>query len=83
VNRYADSPIRGKLRQTLRLLVGKPVLDSYILSLNPAKLAQFLPERSHEGRDTGSNAYIKKTYTEDFSRLLRVDQTSDQQDGYK
>ena len=36
--------------------LGKPVLDGDILSLNPSKLAQLLPERLHEDRATGSSA---------------------------
>ena len=55
------------------LLLGKPVLDGDILSLNPAKLAQLLPERLHEDRATGSSACIQETYAEDFSCLLRLD----------
>jgi hypothetical protein len=54
-------------------LIGKPVLDGDILSLYPAKLAQFLAERFHEARATGSSAWIQETYAEDFSRLLRLD----------
>ena len=37
--------LRRKLRQTLRFLFGKLVLDGDVLSFNPSKLAQFLPER--------------------------------------
>ena len=48
--------VRRKLRQALSLLLGKPVLDGDILSLNPSKLAQLLPERVHEDRATGSSA---------------------------
>ena len=48
--------VRRKLRQALRLLLCKSVLDGDILSLNPAKLAQLLPERLHEDRATGSSA---------------------------
>ena len=42
--------VRRKLRQALKLLLCKPVLDGDILSLNPSKLAQLLPERLHEDR---------------------------------
>ena len=59
--------VRRKLRQALRLLLGKPVLDGDILSFNPSKLAQLLPERLHEDRATGSSACIQETYAEDFS----------------
>ena len=38
------------------LLLGKSVLDGDILSLDPSKLAQLLPERLQEDRDTGSSA---------------------------
>ena len=48
--------VRRKLRQALSLLLGKPVLDGDILSLNPSKLAQLLPERFQEDRATGSSA---------------------------
>ena len=41
--------VRRKLRQALRLLLGKSVLDGDILSLNPPKLAQLLPERAPRG----------------------------------
>ena len=34
-----------KLRQALKLLFGKSILDDNILSLNPAELAQLLAER--------------------------------------
>ena len=54
------------------LLLGKPVLDGDILSLNPSKLAQLLPERVHEDRATRSSAIIQETYAEDFSCLLRL-----------
>jgi hypothetical protein len=52
-------------------LLGEPVLDGDILSLNPSKLAQFLPERLQEDRDTGSSAIIQETYAGDFPCLLR------------
>ena len=42
--------VRRKLRQALRLLLGKSVLDGDILSLDPSKLAQLLPERLQEDR---------------------------------
>ena len=64
--------VRRKLRQALSLLLGKPVLDGDILSLNPSKLAQLLPERLQEDRATGSSACIQETYAEDFPCLLRV-----------
>ena len=65
--------LRRKLRQALTLLLGKSVLDGDILSLDPSKLAQLLPERLHENRATGSSACIQETYAEDFSCLLRVE----------
>ena len=64
--------VRRKLRQALRLLLGKPVLDGDILSLDPSKLAQLLPERLHEDRATGSSAWIQETYAGDFPCLLRL-----------
>ena len=63
--------VRRKLRQALKLLLGKPVLDGDIFSLNPSKLAQLLPERVQEDRATRSSACIQVTYAEDFSCLLR------------
>ena len=67
--------VRRKLRQALSLLLGKSVLDGDILSLNPSKLAQLLPERLHEDRATRSSACIQETYAEDFPCLLRVGHT--------
>ena len=64
--------VRRKLRKALRLLLGKSVLDGDILSLNPSKLAQLLPERVHEDGATRSSAIIQETYAEDFPCLLRV-----------
>ena len=64
--------VRRKLRQPLSLLLCKSVLDGDILSLNPSKLAQLLPERLQEDRDTRSSAIIQETYAEDFPCLLRV-----------
>ena len=64
--------LRRKLGQTLRLLLRKPVLDGDILSLDPSKLAQLLPERLHEDRATGSSAWIQETYAENFPWLLRL-----------
>ncbi len=49
--------VRRKLRQALRLFLGKPVLDGEILSLDPSKLAQLLQERLHEDR-----AYRKQCF---------------------
>ena len=68
--------VRRKLRQTLKLLLGKPVLDGDIFSFNPSKLAQLLPERLHEDRATRSSACIQETYAEDFFCLLRVGGTA-------
>ena len=77
----AETTIRSTLRRTrsaassgsaLRLLLGKPVLDGDILSLDPSKLAQLLPKRLQEDRATRSSAYIQETYAGDFSCLLRL-----------
>jgi hypothetical protein len=57
-------------------LLGKPVLDGNIPSLNPSKLAQLLPERLQEDRDTGSRTIIQESYAEDFPCLLRLDGTA-------
>ena len=59
-----EATIRSTLRRTKSaassgrrsFLLGKSVLDGDILSLDPAKLAQLLPERLHEDRATGSSA---------------------------
>ena len=77
--------VRRKLRQALRLLLGKSVLDGDILSLNPSKLAQLLPERLHEDRATRSSACIQETDAEDFPCLLRVERMtlSAREDGAK
>src|SRR5436190_17285418 len=56
----------------LRLLLGKPVLDGDVLSLDPAKLVQLLPERLPQYRAAGSSASIQETYAEDFPCLLCV-----------
>src|SRR6185503_10247642 len=61
----------GKIRQALRILLGKPVLCGDILSLNPPKLAHFLPKRVQDDRATGSSAINKETYAGDFRWLLR------------
>jgi hypothetical protein len=53
-------------------LLSKPILDGDILSLNLSKLAQLLPKRLQEDRDTGSSAIIQETYAGDFSCLLRL-----------
>ena len=75
--------VRRKLRQALMLLLGKPVLDGDILSLNPAKLAQLLPERLHENRATRSSAWIQETYAEDFLCLLRLGGRNSKQEDSK
>ena len=52
---------------------GKPVLEGDILSLDPTKLAQLLPERVHEDRAYQKQCYdIQETYAKDFPCLLRV-----------
>jgi hypothetical protein len=54
-------------------LLGKPILDGDILSLNPSKLAQLLSERVQEDRATGSSAIFQITDAGNFRCLLRVD----------
>src|SRR5262249_51734070 len=66
----------GKLRQTLKLLLGKPVLDGDIVTLDPSKLAHLLPERIHEDRATRSSACIQVTNAGDFACLLRLSERS-------
>jgi hypothetical protein len=63
--------IRRKLGGALRLLLGKPILDGDILSLDPSKLAQLLPERFQENRAARSSAIIQKTDAKGLSRRLR------------
>ena len=72
--------IRSTLRRTrsaassgrhFELSVPESVLDGDILSLNPSKLAQLLPERVHKDRAAGSSACIQVTYPENFCCLLR------------
>src|SRR5262245_58507688 len=53
-------------------MLGKPILDGDILSLDPAKLAQLLPECVHEDRATRSSAIVQETNAGGFSRLLRL-----------
>ena len=48
------------------------ILDGDVLSFNPAKLAQLLPERVQADRDIGSSAIIEEPDAENFSRLLRL-----------
>jgi hypothetical protein len=67
--------VRRKLRQALILLLGEPILYGEILSFNPSKLAQLLPERVQEDCDTGSSAIIQETYAGDFPCLLRLSQS--------
>ena len=64
--------VGSKFRQALILLLGKPILDSETLSLDPSKLAQLLAEHLHEARVTRRSASIQETYAEDFPCLLRV-----------
>ena len=61
------------------LLIGKSVLNGDILSLDPAKLAQLLPERIHEDRHTRSSAIVQETDAEDFPCLLRLGERSSSQ----
>jgi hypothetical protein len=61
-------------------LLGISVLDGDIFSFNPSKLAQLLPERLQEDRDTGSSAIIQETDAEDFPYLLGVDHSPAQRE---
>jgi len=63
-----------------RFVLSKPILDGEILSFNPAKLAQLLPERVHEDRATRSSAWIQVTDAEDFRWVLRVGGEAKSQD---
>jgi hypothetical protein len=60
-----------KVRQALRFLIGKSVLDGNVLSFNPSKLAELLRKRVYENRATGRSGSLQVTDAEDFSRLLR------------
>jgi hypothetical protein len=64
--------VRRKLRQALRLLLGKSIIDGDILSLNPSKLSQLLPEYLQADRATGSSAIIQETYAVNLPWLLRL-----------
>jgi hypothetical protein len=65
-------------------LLGKPVLDDDIFSLDPSKLAQLLPERLQHPCHTRSITWIQETYAGDFPCLLRVSGGgSYQQDSYQ
>src|SRR6266536_6605742 len=64
--------VRRKLRQALKLSLRESILDGDVFSFNPAKLAQLLPKRLQEDRDTGSSAIIQVTYAGDFPCLLRA-----------
>src|SRR5262249_48542830 len=48
------------------------MLDGDILSLDPSKLAQLLPERLQADRATGSSGILQETYAGDFPCLLRL-----------
>jgi hypothetical protein len=65
--------IRRKLCQALSLLLCKSVLDGDILSLDPAKFGQLLPECVYQDRSARSSALIEETYAKNFPCLLRVD----------
>jgi len=48
-------------------LLGKSVLDGDVLSVNPAKLTQLLPECVEENGNTRRCAIIKVTNAKNFS----------------
>jgi len=48
-------------------LLSESKLDDDILSLDPANLAQLLPERVHEDRHTGGSAWFKQADAGRFS----------------
>ncbi len=73
--------IRSTLRRTnsaassgraIGFSLPESVLNDDILSLDPSKLAQFLPECVHEYRATRSRACIQVILRVGFSRLLSV-----------
>jgi hypothetical protein len=53
-------------------LLCKAVLDAEILSLNPSKLAQLLPELVQQPCHARSSTLIQEINAEDFPCLLRV-----------
>ena len=70
-----ETTIKSTLRRTrsaassgsaLILLLGKSILDGDIFSLNPAKLAQLLPEPVQEDGVAGSCAWLQVSDAEDF-----------------
>jgi hypothetical protein len=67
LSRTRSAASSGRRSRSLR----ESVLDGNILSLDPSKLFQLLPERVHEDRAAGSSAIIQKTYAGNFRRLLR------------
>ena len=78
-----EATIRSTLRRTRSAAssgrrsgfpLRESVLDGDVFPFNPAKLAQLLPERLQEARDTRSSACIEETDAEDFSCLLRLSQ---------
>src|SRR5262249_38323750 len=72
-----SNQVRDKLADVCRSFAfSKPVLDGNILSLDPAELAQLLPERVHDDGATGSSALIQETNAEDFPRLLGLGWTT-------
>ena len=71
--------VRRKLGQALSFPVRKSVLDGDILSLNPSKFAQLLPERFQQDGTPRSSACIQETYAEDFPCLLRLGRQSREQ----
>ena len=68
--------VRHQLRYPFRPLLGKPVLDGDILSLNPSKLAELLQEHLQQPCHTSSSASIEETDAEDFPCLLRLGERS-------
>src|SRR5262247_921738 len=62
----------GKLVITMGMVLVAPILDGNVLSFNPSKLAQLLPECLQADRATGSSGILQETYAGDFPCLLRV-----------
>ena len=76
---FKTNQVRRKFRHPLTFLLCKSVLDRNILSLNPSKLAQLLPERINEDHATRSSAIIQETYAEYSSWLLRLGEMDESQ----
>jgi len=72
--------LRCELRQAPWFILSKAVLDSKILSLDPAKFPQLLAERLQQSCDTRSVAWVEEADAKDFPCLLRVNGTAERKE---